>query len=173
VRRLFWVGVGAATTVAALRKAREVTDRHVPAGARTALGAAAGLSGALQRARTELRTATAQREAELRADLLAGADLTRSRATVDAWRAERAAHRSAAPDAHREERTDEHTGGVPAAGGGRAAGRHGRPGSARAAADGAEPVRPAGGSHRAEPLRPAGSRRAEDPEDGPEGYSFY
>ncbi|GAA2723747.1 hypothetical protein [Cellulomonas aerilata] len=137
MRRLFWVAVGAAGTVTALRKAREVTDRHVPAGARSALGAAAGVTGAVRRAREEFRTATAQRESELRADLLAGADLARSRTTVDAWRAQRAAS-SGADGASGASASDP-----------RAGDRGGR-------------ARPGGGSH-----------RAEDPEDGPEGYSFY
>lgn len=90
MKRLFWAGVGAATTVAALRKAREVTDKHVPASARSVLGAAAGVTSLARRAVAEFRAGSAEREAELRADLLAGADLTSSRVRVDAWRAERA-----------------------------------------------------------------------------------
>ncbi|WP_298457796.1 hypothetical protein [uncultured Cellulomonas sp.] len=163
MRRLLWVGVGAAATVATLRKAREVTERHVPAGARSALGAVAGLGAVVQTARAEFATATAQREAELRAALLAGADPARARSTVDAWRAERSgaghgtAGRRAAdatPDAVRPgapagtSSAETSTAGAPAPGGAP------RPGSAAAA-------------------RATGAHRAQDPEDGPAGYSFF
>ena len=159
MRRLLWAGVGAAATVATLRKVREVTDRHVPAGARSALGAAAGATTLVQRAVAEFRAGTAEREAELRADLLAGADLTRSRARVDAWRAERAeragrtgGHRPDDDRPHADARGDD----ARDADGDRPAGS-GRPGSAAAARN----------------RRGSGAHRAEDPDDGALGYSFF
>jgi len=157
VRRLFWVAVGAASTVATLRKAREVADRHVPPAARSALGAAAGASTLVQRAVDAFRVGTAEREAELRAELLAGADLPSSRARVDAWRAARADRRDA--DRTTAAVDGDHPGAGPVADRKAAA----RPGSAAASAA----ARRGPGSHR------AGSHRAEDPEDGSLGYSFF
>jgi len=152
MRRLFWVGVGAATTVAALRKARELTETHVPAGARSALGAVSGLASLAQTVRTEFSAGMAQREAELRADLLAGADPVRSRQAVDAWRAQRAGDSDAtghdgvvAGDDGPHRRGDAAPGTRPGTA---------RPGSAAAA-------------------RGTGAHRAEDPDDGAAGYSFF
>lgn len=148
MKRLFWVGVGVAATLRALHVAREVTDRHVPAGARSALGAAAGVTTLAHRAVEEFRAGVSEREAELRADLLAGADLGRSRARVDAWRAERA---GAQATAHGMTHATDHT---PDDAGPRPPGA--RPGSA---AD-------AGRRHRT-------GARPEDPDDGSLGYSFF
>ncbi len=104
-----------------------------------------------RRAVDELRAGTAEREAELRTDLLAGADLPHARARVDAWRAERAARADGAERAERPDRPapDDATGGPTAPA---------RPGSAAAAGR----RRGRGGAH-----------RAEDPDDGDLGYSFY
>ena len=155
MKRLFWVAVGAGATVAALRKAREVTDKHVPAGARAALGTVAGLTTTAQRVRAEFSAGMAEREAQLRADLLAGADLTRSRATVDAGRAARAAARA-----------DDVPGGP-----GDEVGEGSRPGSAAAAGTAGPGARTTGA--RGTGARGTGAHRAEDPDDGPAGYSFF
>ncbi|VTR75575.1 hypothetical protein [Cellulomonas hominis] len=107
MRRLFWVGVGAAAAVAGARRlglldgltADAGHGAHAGAGrstaaqaARTAFRAGATTAGAvrsLSDARREFSTAMAEREQQLRHDLVGDVD-------VDAIRAERAERRAAA-----------------------------------------------------------------------------
>lgn len=63
MRRLFWVAVGAAAGVYAVRKAQKTLHAYSPSGlAERATGVGAGLRGFAD----EVRDAMAQREAELR-----------------------------------------------------------------------------------------------------------
>lgn len=88
--RLFWVAVGAAATVIAIRKSRTVIEAHTPPGVAQAAGVVTGLGGALKAARSEFSAGLAERESELRRGLLGDADVDAARARTDAWRAERA-----------------------------------------------------------------------------------
>ncbi|MBD3777741.1 MAG: hypothetical protein IE923_00550 [Micrococcales bacterium] len=112
MRRLFWVGVGAAVAVAGARRlglldtpgaargATPAADGSLGAAAlaaqaaRTAFRAGATTAGAVRSladARRELRAGMAEREAQLRHDLVGDVD-------VDALRAERDARRATTPD---------------------------------------------------------------------------
>ncbi|MCL2594956.1 MAG: hypothetical protein FWD83_05500 [Promicromonosporaceae bacterium] len=76
MRRLFWIGVGAVTTIVVYRKGRQVYQRYVPSAVaeRVQQGArdASGRAGvALAEFRTTFSQARAAREAELIAALLA------------------------------------------------------------------------------------------------------
>ncbi|RYV52862.1 hypothetical protein [Pengzhenrongella frigida] len=98
MRRLFWIGVGAVATVVVIRKVRSLVDEHVPAGVTQAAGVVGGLSGALRSARSEFSAGLAEREAELRRDLLGDVDLDAARSRTESWRAERHAKRATSPD---------------------------------------------------------------------------
>ena len=94
MKRLFWVGVGAAITVVVIRRSRAFVDAHTPDGVTQAVGVARGLGSAVREARSEFTTGRAEREAELRAGLLGDVDLDAARTRTDAWRAERAEAKS-------------------------------------------------------------------------------
>lgn len=89
MKRLFWIGVGAAAAVVAIRKVGDLVDRHTPPGVAQAVGVIGGLRGALRAARSEFTAGLAERETELRHDLLGDVDLDEARTRTDAWRAER------------------------------------------------------------------------------------
>ena len=82
MRRLVWVGVGVVVTVVVLRKGRAIVDAYVPAGATDALSTAARFGAALRTVRHEFTAGVAEREQQLRHDLVGDVD-------VDAIRAER------------------------------------------------------------------------------------
>lgn len=89
MRRLFWIGVGAAATVVVIRKVRGLVDEHTPPGVAQATGVVKQVSGALRSARSEFSAGLAEREAELRHDLLGDVDLDEARTRTDEWRADR------------------------------------------------------------------------------------
>lgn len=89
MKRLFWISVGAAAAVLVIRKAGDLIERHTPPGVAHAAGVVSGLSGVLRTARTEFTAGFAEREAELRHDLLGDVDLDEARTRTDAWRAGR------------------------------------------------------------------------------------
>jgi len=104
MKRLFWVGVGAVAAVVAIRKAGGLIERHTPPGVARAAGVVTGCGAALRSARAEFTAGLAEREAELRHDLLGDVDLDEARVRTAARRAQRAgtshrpAHASARPD---------------------------------------------------------------------------
>jgi len=94
MRRLFWIGVGAAVTVAVYRKGRKVVQQYLPATvAERAGNAARDVSDRATTAAGDFRSifseARARREAELTAALLAEGqpDPAATRAARDAARA--------------------------------------------------------------------------------------
>lgn len=89
MKRLFWFGVGAVATVVVLRKVRGLIDEHTPPGVAQAAGVVSGLGGALRTARSEFAAGLAEREAELRHDLLGDVDLDEARTRADAGRSGR------------------------------------------------------------------------------------
>jgi hypothetical protein len=167
VRRLLWLAVGAAAVAGTVRVTRGAADRRVAAGVPGAPGAGGGLRTTVDRALAEFRAGTTEREAELRADLLAGADLPHARARVDAWKAERAAR--AAHDRGDAGGAD-HTG---ASGGTPDDERVAGPGGPAGPASPGSAPSPRPGSAAAARRRGSGAHRAEDPDDGDLGYSFY
>ncbi len=112
MRRLFWMGVGAAGAVLALRRAKAAARRFTPEGvAEQATDAGRRFTTAVRDAVGEFRTARAERETELVTALLAepeGGTVAERRAARDA--AERSgppAVRPAADLAHDDEDEDE------------------------------------------------------------------
>lgn len=89
MKRLFWIGVGAAATVVVIRKVNGLVDAHTPPGVAQAAGVVSGLGAALRSARTEFSAGLAEREAELRQDLLGDVDLDVARERAESWRADR------------------------------------------------------------------------------------
>jgi hypothetical protein len=81
-RRLTWLAVGVVVTVIVIRKGRAVVDAYLPAGTTDAIDGAQRVSHAVTSFRSTFRTAMAEREQELRHDLVGDVD-------VDALRAER------------------------------------------------------------------------------------
>lgn len=80
VRRLFWVGVGVALTVVVLRKGRAVAQEYLPKGTTELVDGMGRLSGAVRTARAEFAAGMAEREQELRRELVGDVDLDRLRA---------------------------------------------------------------------------------------------
>jgi hypothetical protein len=91
MRRLVWVAVGAAVTLVAVRRARGVVESYLPAGANDAIGVATRVAGAARTARSEFLAGLAEREEQLRHDLVGDVD-------VDELRAERARRAAAGRD---------------------------------------------------------------------------
>ncbi|MDM7853421.1 hypothetical protein [Cellulomonas alba] len=83
MRRLVWVGVGVVVTVVVIRKGRQLLEAYAPAGTAEAAAGVGRLATALAHARRDFADAVAEREAQLRHDLIGDAD-------VDALRASRA-----------------------------------------------------------------------------------
>lgn len=70
MKRLFWVALGASVGVLVVRAVRQRAAKLTPAGASEAVGGAvANISDAIRRLAEEVRTAAAEREAELVAAL--------------------------------------------------------------------------------------------------------
>ncbi|MGV8968030.1 MAG: hypothetical protein ACOH2F_17355 [Cellulomonas sp.] len=147
MKRLFWIGVGAAATVVVIRKVRGLVDAHTPPGVAQAAGVVSGLAGAVRSARSEFSAGLAEREAELRHDLLGDVDLDVARERADSWRADRHQRRESGRDrswpasSDAQSRPGRHTGAGPT---------------------GEITTRPA-----------ASGELAQDPSDGELGYSFY
>jgi hypothetical protein len=81
-RRLTWLAVGVVVTVVVIRKGRAVVDTYLPAGTTDAIDGAQRVSRAVATLKTDFLAAMAQREQELRHDLVGDVD-------VEALRAER------------------------------------------------------------------------------------
>ncbi len=88
MKRLFWVGVGAALTVVAVRRGRGLVEQYAPAGSGDALTGALRVGKALRAARDDFRTGVAEREAELLDALVGDVDLDTLRAEAPRHRAE-------------------------------------------------------------------------------------
>lgn len=89
MKRLFWIGVGAAAAVVTIRRSRDLIDSRTPPGVKQAAGVVVGLGGALRAARSEFSAGLAEREAELRHALLGDADIDAARERTSTRRAER------------------------------------------------------------------------------------
>jgi hypothetical protein len=87
MRRLVWIGVGVVVTVVVIRKGRAVLDAYVPAGASDAVGSVARFGSALRTVRGEFVAGMAERERQLRHDLVGDVDID----TIRAERPERVA----------------------------------------------------------------------------------
>ena len=85
MRRLFWVGVGVALTVVVVRNARRVAEAYLPDGATDVVDGATRLTRAAATARSQFAAGFAEREAQLRRELVGDAD-------VDELRAQRSRH---------------------------------------------------------------------------------
>ena len=90
MKRLFWIAVGAVATAVVIRKTGDLIERHTPPGVTRAAGVVTGCGAALRTARAEFSAGLAEREAELRHDLLGDVDLDEARTRTDARRAQRA-----------------------------------------------------------------------------------
>lgn len=87
MKRLFWIAIGAAVTVVVIRKGAALSERYLPAGARGAAGTLGRVTTAARTVKTEFLAGLAEREAELRHDLIGDVD-------VEALRSERARDRA-------------------------------------------------------------------------------
>ena len=94
MKRLFWIAIGAAITVVVIRKGAALSEHYVPAGARDAAGTLGRVATAARTVKTEFLAGLAEREAELRHDLIGDVD-------VEALRSERARSRADRVDAPR------------------------------------------------------------------------
>ncbi|NMM17670.1 MAG: hypothetical protein HHJ14_11250 [Cellulomonas sp.] len=95
MKRLFWIAIGAAVTVVVIRKGAALSERYLPAGARDAAGTLGRVTTAARTVKTEFLAGLAEREAELRHDLIGDVDVEalrseRARDRADALRAGRA-----------------------------------------------------------------------------------
>jgi len=81
-RRLTWIAVGVVVTVIVIRKGRTIVETYLPAGTTDAVEGAQRVSHALVTLKSEFLAAMAEREQQLRHDLVGDAD-------VEALRAER------------------------------------------------------------------------------------
>jgi hypothetical protein len=87
MKRLVWIAIGAAATVVVIRKGASLSERYLPAGARDAAGTLGRVATAARTAKTEFLTGLAEREDELRHDLIGDVD-------VEALRSERVRDRA-------------------------------------------------------------------------------
>jgi len=79
-RRLTWLALGVVATVVVIRKGRTVVDTYLPAGTTDAIDGAQRVSHALTTLKSEFRTGMAEREEQLRHDLVGDVDLETLRA---------------------------------------------------------------------------------------------
>jgi len=101
MRRLLWVGVGVAVTVLVVRKGRQLLDTYLPPGTTEAAATVNRWSQALSVARREFAAGSAEREEQLRRDLVGDADIE----DIRAHRAEHVAGlRAARPGRHTADR---------------------------------------------------------------------
>ena len=87
MRRLFWIGVGVGLTVVVVRYGRRLYAQYVPADAAAAIDTAAKVRRTARGVLGEFTAGLAEREAELRHDLIGDVD-------VEALRSERARDRA-------------------------------------------------------------------------------
>lgn len=81
-RRLTWLAVGVVVTVVVLRKGRTIVETYLPAGTTDAVDGVQRVSHAVATLKSEFLAGMAEREQQLRHDLVGDAD-------IDALRAER------------------------------------------------------------------------------------
>ncbi len=102
MKRLFWVAVGVAGAVVVIRRAGDLSERYLPAGATGALGTVGRVAQALGTARSEFAAGLAEREAQLRHDLIGDVDVDAIRTERDERRrADRAEHTERPGHGHR------------------------------------------------------------------------
>lgn len=75
MRRIVWIGVGVVATVVVIRKGRALLDAYAPRGTADAVAGAGRLAVALAGARRDFVDAVAEREAQLRHDLVGDVDV--------------------------------------------------------------------------------------------------
>ena len=75
MKRLVWIAVGAVAAVVVIRKGAALSERYLPAGARDAVGTVGRVASAAHTARTEFVAGIAEREEELRRDLIGDVDV--------------------------------------------------------------------------------------------------
>ncbi len=80
MRRLFWVGVGVAVTVVVVRKGRAVAEAYLPQGTTEVVAGATSLTRAFATARHEFAAGMAERETQLRRELVGDVDVDEVRA---------------------------------------------------------------------------------------------
>lgn len=90
MKRLLWVAVGAGLAVVVARRSRAVAEHYLPPGAADALGVAGRVTVAARTAVSEFRLGLAEREEQLRHDLIGDVDIEALRADRDRARAESA-----------------------------------------------------------------------------------
>ncbi|QHT55849.1 hypothetical protein GXP71_06980 [Cellulomonas sp. H30R-01] len=108
MRRLVWAGVGVVVTVVVLRQGKRLVDAYVPAGATGVVDGVSRARSAWATARREFAAGLAEREEQLRQDLVGDVDVERLRAERpervealrEAW-ASRGARGAASQDAVR------------------------------------------------------------------------
>jgi hypothetical protein len=88
MKRLVWIAVGAAAAVVVIRKGSALSERYLPAGTHDALGTVGRVASAARTVKSEFLTGIAEREQELRHDLIGDVD-------VEALRGERERARAA------------------------------------------------------------------------------
>ncbi|MGN8245506.1 hypothetical protein ACTHAM_002629 [Cellulomonas soli] len=97
MRRLLWVGVGVAATVLVVRKGRALVEAYVPAGATQAVDGAVRFTQVARTAREAFTVGMAEREQQLRHDLLGDVDVDELRERRAATRARPSADRRRSP----------------------------------------------------------------------------
>ncbi|MBT0995025.1 hypothetical protein KIN34_12110 [Cellulomonas sp. DKR-3] len=80
MRRLFWVGVGVVATVVVVRKGRDLAVAYLPEGTTDVVEGATAITRALGTARHEFVAGMAEREAQLRHQLVGDVDVDEARA---------------------------------------------------------------------------------------------
>lgn len=99
MKRLFWVGVGVAVTVVAVRNGRRVVEAWAPAGTVDAVEGVTRTTRALSAARDDFRAGVAAREAELLEALVGDVDVDALRASAPRRKDELRATFGGAPQA--------------------------------------------------------------------------
>ncbi|AEE46142.1 hypothetical protein [Cellulomonas fimi] len=115
MRRLVWVGVGVVVTVVVLRQGRRLVDAYVPAGATEVVDGVTRARRAWDTARREFAAGLAEREEQLRHDLVGDVDVERLRserpqrvdALRQAWSSRGTSARGAAPKGWADGPTDD------------------------------------------------------------------
>jgi len=87
VKRLFWIVVGAGLAVTVARRSRVLAERYLPPGTTDALGLVGTVAAAMRTARSEFVVGIAEREDQLRHDLVGDVDVEALRADRDRRRA--------------------------------------------------------------------------------------
>ena len=89
MKRLVWVAAGAVTAVIVIRKGAALSERYLPAGTRDVVGTVGRVAAAARTGRTEFMAGIADREEELRRDLIGDVDVEALRSSRQRSRTER------------------------------------------------------------------------------------